>query len=101
MNVMNATGANYSDRFRELIRSLTGISLPQSKVVMIDQRLRRRVAVKARIVKLNPQRGSTRRQLRQIAGQSAFQKHHLVMVADHPQPCGGGRARPRPAMRTP
>lgn len=32
-----------SDRFRELIRSITGISLPASKVQMIDQRLRRRV----------------------------------------------------------
>ncbi len=32
-----------SDRFRDLIRSLTGISLPPSKVLMIDQRLRRRV----------------------------------------------------------
>lgn len=32
-----------SDRFRDLIRSLTGISLPPSKVMMIDQRLRRRV----------------------------------------------------------
>lgn len=31
------------DRFRELIRSITGISLPPSKVQMIDQRLRRRV----------------------------------------------------------
>ena len=31
------------DRFRQLIRSLTGISLPPSKVQMIDQRLRRRV----------------------------------------------------------
>ena len=35
----SATG----DRFRHLIRSLTGISLPPSKVQMIDQRLRRRV----------------------------------------------------------
>lgn len=43
MNVMSAKGTSYSDRFRELIRSLTGISLPQSKVVMIEQRLRRRV----------------------------------------------------------
>ncbi len=43
MNVMSAGGTNYSDRFRELIRSLTGISLPQSKVVMIEQRLRKRV----------------------------------------------------------
>ncbi|NBE07912.1 chemotaxis protein CheR [Rhodobacter sp. CCP-1] len=33
----------HSDRFRDLIRSLTGISLPPSKVMMIDQRLRRRV----------------------------------------------------------
>lgn len=33
----------HSDRFRDLIRSLTGISLPPSKVLMIDQRLRRRV----------------------------------------------------------
>jgi chemotaxis protein methyltransferase CheR len=33
----------HRDRFRELIRSLTGISLPPSKVQMIDQRLRRRV----------------------------------------------------------
>jgi chemotaxis protein methyltransferase CheR len=31
------------DRFRDLIRSITGISLPPSKVQMIDQRLRRRV----------------------------------------------------------
>lgn len=31
------------DRFRELIRSLTGISLSPNKVQMIDQRLRRRV----------------------------------------------------------
>lgn len=38
-----AGGGSYGDRFRALIRSLTGISLPQSKVVMIDQRLRRRV----------------------------------------------------------
>lgn len=43
MNVMNASPPTYSDRFRDLIRSLTGISLPQSKVVMIEQRLRRRV----------------------------------------------------------
>ncbi|WP_230426416.1 CheR family methyltransferase [Paragemmobacter aquarius] len=43
MNVMSASGSSYSDRFRVLIRSLTGISLPQSKVVMIEQRLRRRV----------------------------------------------------------
>ncbi|MBC2834133.1 chemotaxis protein CheR [Gemmobacter straminiformis] len=40
---MTAGGTSYSDRFRELIRSLTGISLPQSKVVMIEQRLRKRV----------------------------------------------------------
>lgn len=33
----------YGDRFRDLIGSLTGISLPASKVQMIDQRLRRRV----------------------------------------------------------
>ena len=33
----------HRDRFRELIQSLTGISLPASKVQMIDQRLRRRV----------------------------------------------------------
>lgn len=32
-----------SDRFRDLIRSITGISLPPHKVQMIDQRLRRRV----------------------------------------------------------
>jgi len=32
-----------ADRFRDLIRSITGISLPPSKVQMIDQRLRRRV----------------------------------------------------------
>lgn len=31
------------DQFRALIRSITGISLPPSKVQMIDQRLRRRV----------------------------------------------------------
>ncbi|WP_241741121.1 CheR family methyltransferase [Paragemmobacter straminiformis] len=43
MNTMTAGGTSYSDRFRELIRSLTGISLPQSKVVMIEQRLRKRV----------------------------------------------------------
>lgn len=35
---------SYSDRFRTLIRSLTGISLPAAKVHLIDQRLRRRVA---------------------------------------------------------
>ena len=34
---------SYGDRFRDLIGSLTGISLPASKVQMIDQRLRRRV----------------------------------------------------------
>lgn len=34
---------NHGDRFRALIRSITGISLPPSKVQMIDQRLRRRV----------------------------------------------------------
>lgn len=34
---------SYSDRFRELIRSITGISLPPNKVQMIEQRLRRRV----------------------------------------------------------
>jgi chemotaxis protein methyltransferase CheR len=33
----------HRDRFRDLIHSLTGISLPPSKVQMIDQRLRRRV----------------------------------------------------------
>lgn len=43
MNVTSASGSSHSDRFRDLIRTLTGISLPQSKVVMIDQRLRRRV----------------------------------------------------------
>lgn len=43
MNVTSAVGSSYSDRFRTLIRSLTGISLPQSKVVMIEQRLRKRV----------------------------------------------------------
>lgn len=43
MNTMTVSGTSYSDRFRELIRSLTGISLPQSKVVMIEQRLRKRV----------------------------------------------------------
>ncbi len=43
MNASSAIGSSYSDRFRELIRTLTGISLPQSKVVMIEQRLRRRV----------------------------------------------------------
>ena len=36
-------GRSSGDRFRELIRSITGISLPPSKVQMIDQRLRRRV----------------------------------------------------------
>ncbi|MEY4982341.1 MAG: hypothetical protein RIR62_607 [Pseudomonadota bacterium] len=34
---------SYSDRFRALIRSITGISLPAAKVHLIDQRLRRRV----------------------------------------------------------
>lgn len=43
MNTIVTGGTRYSDRFRELIRSLTGISLPQSKVVMIEQRLRKRV----------------------------------------------------------
>lgn len=43
MSVTSANGRHYSDRFRDLIRSLTGISLPQSKVVMIEQRLRKRV----------------------------------------------------------
>lgn len=43
MNTMTTSGTSYSDRFRELIRSLTGISLPQTKVVMIEQRLRKRV----------------------------------------------------------
>ena len=38
-----AGGRSSGDRFRELIRSITGISLPPSKVQMIDQRLRRRV----------------------------------------------------------
>jgi chemotaxis protein methyltransferase CheR len=38
-----AARVTHRDRFRELIRSLTGISLPPSKVQMIDQRLRRRV----------------------------------------------------------
>lgn len=33
----------HSDRFRAMIHSITGISLPPSKVPMIDQRLRRRV----------------------------------------------------------
>lgn len=33
----------HADRFRALIRRLTGISLPAGKVHMIDQRLRRRV----------------------------------------------------------
>ncbi len=43
MNVMDRGVKTHSDRFRELIRNITGISLPASKVVMIDQRLRRRV----------------------------------------------------------
>jgi len=38
-----ADRSDYGDRFRHLIRSITGISLPASKVRMIDQRLRRRV----------------------------------------------------------
>lgn len=38
-----ANRGTYGDRFRDLIRSITGISLPPSKVQMIDQRLRRRV----------------------------------------------------------
>ena len=38
-----ANRTTHGDRFRELIRSITGISLPPSKVQMIDQRLRRRV----------------------------------------------------------
>lgn len=38
-----ASSPTTGDRFRQLIRSLTGISLPPSKVQMIDQRLRRRV----------------------------------------------------------
>jgi chemotaxis protein methyltransferase CheR len=41
--VMTAPRNIHRDRFRELIRSLTGISLPPTKVQMIDQRLRRRV----------------------------------------------------------
>lgn len=39
----SATRSTHGDRFRDLIRSITGISLPPSKVQMIDQRLRRRV----------------------------------------------------------
>jgi chemotaxis protein methyltransferase CheR len=35
--------SKHRDRFRELIHALTGISLPPTKVQMIDQRLRRRV----------------------------------------------------------
>jgi len=38
-----ASSSTTGDRFRTLIRSLTGISLPPSKVQMIEQRLRRRV----------------------------------------------------------
>lgn len=38
-----AERSDYGDRFRHLIRSITGITLPASKVRMIDQRLRRRV----------------------------------------------------------
>jgi len=41
--ITTAPRSIHRDRFRELIRSLTGISLPPSKVQMIDQRLRRRV----------------------------------------------------------
>lgn len=42
MNVV-AADSHYHDRFREMIRSLTGISLAPDKVRMIDQRLRQRV----------------------------------------------------------
>jgi chemotaxis protein methyltransferase CheR len=35
--------STHRDRFRELIHALTGISLPPTKVQLIDQRLRRRV----------------------------------------------------------
>ncbi|MEY4873099.1 MAG: hypothetical protein RLZZ563_2429 [Pseudomonadota bacterium] len=42
-SMTSETSRNHGDRFRSLIRSLTGISLPPSKVQMIDQRLRRRV----------------------------------------------------------
>lgn len=38
-----ATLGKSGDRFRDMIRSITGISLPPSKVQMIEQRLRRRV----------------------------------------------------------
>jgi chemotaxis protein methyltransferase CheR len=38
-----ASSPTTGDKFRHLIRSITGISLPASKVQMIDQRLRRRV----------------------------------------------------------
>lgn len=41
--MLTAETGTASDRFRELIRSITGISLPPNKVQMIDQRLRRRV----------------------------------------------------------
>ena len=34
-----------SQRFRELLKSLSGISLPEGKVAMIEQRLRRRVVL--------------------------------------------------------
>jgi chemotaxis protein methyltransferase CheR len=42
MNVV-AADSHYRDRFREMIRSLTGINLAPGKVRMIDQRLRQRV----------------------------------------------------------
>jgi chemotaxis protein methyltransferase CheR len=39
-----ARGGPYADRFRALIRQMTGISLPPAKIHLIEQRLRRRVA---------------------------------------------------------
>lgn len=36
-------GGPYADRFRALIRQMTGISLPPGKIHLIEQRLRRRV----------------------------------------------------------
>ena len=38
-----ARGGPHADRFRALIRQMTGISLPPAKIHLIEQRLRRRV----------------------------------------------------------
>ena len=43
MQTVGTSQGTASDRFRDLIRSLTGINLPPGKVPMIEQRLRRRV----------------------------------------------------------